>query len=129
MIDYIVDNAIFSAGNMAFRQVIGIPMGTDPAPFMANLYLFYYEFHFMKSLESTDYGLARRHYTHTRRFLDDLATLNNNKPDLNQTRWEPSWAFSESVMKMLHGKITVIMKTGEDGPSYPIKLESCVFGR
>ena len=77
MIDYIVDNAIFCAGNKAFQQIIGIPMGTDPAPFMANIYLFYYEFKYMERLQSEDYATARRLYSHTRRFIDDLATLNN----------------------------------------------------
>ena len=77
MIDYIVDNAIFQAGNKAMRQLIGIPMGTDPAPFMANLYLFFYEFHYMKKLTEQDYGVARKFYSYIRRFIDDLATLNN----------------------------------------------------
>ena len=77
MIDTVINNALFTFGDKVFRQVIGIPMGTDPAPFMANLYLFYYEFHFMKDLTSKDYTSARRLYGHTRRFIDDLATLNN----------------------------------------------------
>ena len=72
MIDYIVDNAIFQAGNKALRQLIGIPMGTDPAPFMANLYLFYYEFRYMEELTKKDYGTARKFYSYIRRFIDDL---------------------------------------------------------
>ena len=78
MIDYIVDNAVFTVDGKAYRQVIGIPMGTDPAPVMANLYLFYYEHHYMKQLMETNYRIARKYYSHTRRFIDDLATLNNN---------------------------------------------------
>ena len=77
MIDIIVDNAVFMFGDKTFRQTIGLPMGTDPAPFMANLYLFYYEFTYMNEMTSTDYTSARRYYGHTRRFIDDLATLNN----------------------------------------------------
>ncbi len=53
-------------------------MGTDPAPFMANLYLFYYEFRYMEELTKKDYGTARKFYSYIRRFIDDLATLNNN---------------------------------------------------
>ena len=30
-------------GDELFRQVIGIPMGTDCAPFLANLFLYSYE--------------------------------------------------------------------------------------
>jgi hypothetical protein len=85
MIDSIIDNAIFTFGKVAFRQVIGLPMGTDPAPFMANLYLFYYEFQYMKELTSTDFTTARRLFNHTRRFIDDLATINNK--DHIQNNW------------------------------------------
>ena len=78
LVDFIIDNAVFSAGNKVFQQIIGIPMGTDPAPFMANLYLFYYEFKYMEMLTKKDYITARRQYGHIRRFIDDLAALNNS---------------------------------------------------
>ena len=42
-ITYLLDNCYFTVGDNVFKQVIGIPMGTDPAPFMANLFLYYYE--------------------------------------------------------------------------------------
>ena len=32
-----------SLGSMSFCQLIGIPVGFDPAPFMANQFLYYYE--------------------------------------------------------------------------------------
>ena len=42
MIDIVVDNSYFRFGDRVYRQCIGIPMGIDPAPQMANLYLYYY---------------------------------------------------------------------------------------
>lgn len=78
IIRYVIDNAYFSFGNKVYQQVIGIPMGTDPAPYMANLYLHYYEEKWMNNLAKTDNRKARRNYKHTRRFIDDLGTLNNN---------------------------------------------------
>ena len=50
MIEYLVDNIFVQVGNKVFRQCVGIPMGTDCAPLLANFYLFYYEYQFMKSL-------------------------------------------------------------------------------
>ena len=38
-----------SVGNQIFRQEIGIRMGTDCAPYLANLFLFVYEFDFMNT--------------------------------------------------------------------------------
>ena len=39
MLDFIIDGSYLAVGNFVFRQQVGKPMGTDPAPFMANLYL------------------------------------------------------------------------------------------
>lgn len=40
MVDFLVDNIYVKMGDRVFRQVLGIPMGTDCAPFLANLYLY-----------------------------------------------------------------------------------------
>ena len=50
IINYLVDNIYVEVGDKVFRQCIGIPMGTDCAPLLANLYLFSYEYNFMKGL-------------------------------------------------------------------------------
>ena len=50
MIEYLVDNIFVQAGNKIFRQGIGIPMGTDCAPLLANLYLFHYEYKYMRDI-------------------------------------------------------------------------------
>ena len=42
-INYLLDQCIFNVRSLTFRQSIGIPMGSDPAPFMANLFLVTYE--------------------------------------------------------------------------------------
>ena len=39
MIEYLVDNIYVSVGSTVFRQCVGIPMGTDCAPLLANLYI------------------------------------------------------------------------------------------
>ena len=36
----LIKNACFRVGNLVFRQVIGIPMGSDPALFFAILFLY-----------------------------------------------------------------------------------------
>ena len=48
MIVWLIDNTYVKIGDKVFRQMIGIPMGTDCAPFLANLFLFSYEFRMKK---------------------------------------------------------------------------------
>ena len=76
LIDLVIDNS-FRFGNKVFRQKIGIPMGVDPAPQMANLYLYYYEAAFMEKLTKQDYSKAKK-FNNTSPFIDDLGTLNND---------------------------------------------------
>ena len=60
-----------------FRQVIGIPMGTDCAPFLANLYLYALEFEFLEKLTKQDIRLARK-FSKTFRYIDDLSMFNSD---------------------------------------------------
>ena len=40
-VKYLLENCFFTVGFQIFREVIGIPMGSDSAPFFANLFLFH----------------------------------------------------------------------------------------
>ena len=42
-ISHILGLCYFAVENSTFRQVIGIPVGSDPVPFMANLLIYYFE--------------------------------------------------------------------------------------
>ena len=71
---WIIYNIYVSVGNKIFRQHIDIPMGTDCAPLLANLYLFKLEYKFMKNLLKTNMSKAQ---LFSFRYIDDLLTLNN----------------------------------------------------
>jgi hypothetical protein len=79
-VEYLIDNIYVSIGNRIYRQGIGIPMGTDCAPLVANLFLFYYEYRYMRNMIKTNLMLAKR-FSNTTRYIDDLLTLNNTSFD------------------------------------------------
>ena len=45
---YLMNKCYFTIGDQVFCLKIGIPMRLDPAPFMANIFLFYFEYKWMK---------------------------------------------------------------------------------
>jgi hypothetical protein len=49
-LDFLLDNLFLCFGQGVYRQCIGIPMGTNCAVYLANFYLFTYEFDFIKRL-------------------------------------------------------------------------------
>ena len=58
MIEWLIDNTYVTVGNQVLRQTVGIPMGTDCAPFLANLFLFAYEFRYLNNLLTRKNGLS-----------------------------------------------------------------------
>ena len=51
-------------------------MGSDPAPFFANLFLYFYESKWLKELKRIDLSRARR-FGNTFRFIGDLIAIND----------------------------------------------------
>ena len=75
-VEHLIKSCYFEVGNKIVLQVIGIPMGIDPAPFWANLYLSKHECDFLKGLIRNDITRARKFHG-TFRFIDDLCALND----------------------------------------------------
>ena len=75
-LQFLLNNCYFQVGSNIFRQIIGIPMGSDPAPFFANLFLFHYESMWLKSIKNHQYGKARK-FGNVFRFIDDLIAIND----------------------------------------------------
>ena len=46
------ENCYFTIGNLVFKQDIGIPIGSDPAPFGANVFLYFFESKHLQNLIS-----------------------------------------------------------------------------
>ena len=77
MLKWLINNTFFHFGNKIFRQTIGIPMGTNAASFIANLYLFKYEYDFVMKLSRNNYADACN-LRYMSRYIDDLTSLNDN---------------------------------------------------
>ena len=60
-----------------YRQIVGIPMGTNCAPLVADLFLFCYERDFMKNLSSDNQADVIKAFNLTSRYLDDLLNIDN----------------------------------------------------
>ena len=50
MIEFLVDNIYVRFGGQLFRQIVGIPMGINCAPLLADLFLYSYENEFSDKL-------------------------------------------------------------------------------
>ena len=74
---YRLDNIFIRFGSKLYRQTVGIPMGTNCAPLVADLFLFCYERDFMLSLSDNNQADIIEAFNSTTRYLDDLLNIDN----------------------------------------------------
>ena len=74
---FLLDNIYIIFGSKLYRQIVGMPMGTNCAPLVADLFLFCYERGFMLSLSDDNQSKVIEAFNSTSRYLDDLLNIYN----------------------------------------------------
>ena len=76
-LNYLLDNIFIRFGSKLYRQIVGIPMGTNCAPLVADLFLFCCERDFMLSLSDNNQADIIEAFNSTSRYLDELLNIDN----------------------------------------------------
>ena len=79
MIEFLVDNIYVRYGGQLFRQMVGIPMGTNCAPLLADLFLYSYENEFLDKLIKEGKRKLARKFNQSYHYTDDLISFNNKR--------------------------------------------------
>ena len=74
---YLLDNIFIRFGSKLKRQIVGIPMGTNCTPLVADLFLFCYERDFMLSLSDNNQTDIIEAFNSTSKYLVDLLNIDN----------------------------------------------------
>ena len=72
-----LENIYIRFGSKLYRQNIGIPKGTNYAPLVVDLFLFYYKRDFMKYLTREKRYDMNDAFNSTSRYLTDLLNIDN----------------------------------------------------
>jgi hypothetical protein len=79
MLKFLIDNIFVSFGGILFQQVVGIPMGTNCAHLLADLFLYSHESEFLQKLVKDKKIHEARAFNFTYRFIDDVLSINNSR--------------------------------------------------
>ncbi|KAK3100197.1 hypothetical protein FSP39_016041 [Pinctada imbricata] len=79
MLNFLIDNIFVVFGGKVFQQIVGIPMGTNCAPLLADIFLYSYEAEFIQSLVSEGKRYLASDFNFTYRYIDDVLSINNPK--------------------------------------------------
>ena len=74
---YLLDNIYIRFGTKLYRQIVGIPMGTNCVPLVADLFLFCYKRDFMMSRSDVKQAEIIEAFKSTSGYLDDLLNVDN----------------------------------------------------
>ena len=77
MIEFLVDSIFVVFAGKVFQQIIGIPMGTNCAPLLADIFLYSYEAEFTQSLLSAGKKRLASQFNFTYWYIDDVLSINN----------------------------------------------------
>ena len=91
MLEFLVDNIFVVFGGKVFQQKVGIPMGTNCAPLLADIFLYSYEAEFIQSLLSTGKKKITSQFNFTYRYIDDVL---RSKTRRRATPLLPTWIYS-----------------------------------
>ena len=88
MIEFLADNKYVRFGGQLFRQTVGIPIGTNCAPLLADLFLYSCE------NELLDKRKLAKQFNLSYRYTDDLISFNNKR-------------FREFISDTYHKELTI----------------------
>ena len=77
MLEFLVNNIFVAFAGKVFQQIVGIPMGTNCAPLLVDIFLYSYEADFIQSLLSTGREKLASRFNFTYRYIDDVFSINN----------------------------------------------------
>ena len=75
---FLLDNIYVRFGSKLYRQIVDVPMGTNCASLVADLFLFSYERDFMLSLSEYNQSGVNEAFNSIPRYLDDLLNIDNH---------------------------------------------------
>ena len=76
MPEFLVDNIFMVFGEKGFKHIVGIPIGTNCAPLLTDIFLYSYDAEFIQSLLSTGKKKLASQFNFTLRYIDNIMWIN-----------------------------------------------------
>ena len=74
---FLMENIYVQFDGMVYQQIVGIPIGTNCAPLIADSFLYCYERDFISDPHKSKRHDLMKMFNDTSRYLDDIFTINN----------------------------------------------------
>ena len=124
-----MDNIYVRFGGQLFRQMVSIPIRTNCAPLLADLFLYSYENEFLDKLIKEGKRKLARKFNLSYRYIDDLVSFNNKrfKEFISDIYWYQSW-YQVDFWKICH-KLHLTKIWSLKNKKYHILTKLCKLGK
>ena len=117
MLEFLVDNIFVVFAGKVFQQIVGIPMGTNCAPLLTDIFLYSYEAEFIQSLLSAGKKRLASQFNFTYRYIDDVLSINN--PDFENylgQMYSPELEIKDTTESNISASyLDLLLSIGRDG--------------
>ena len=132
MLEYLIDNIFVEFGGRIFQQTIGIHMGTNSAPLLADLFLYSHEATFVQSLLQADKKQLAQQFNFTYRYIDVFSLKNTTFAEYLEfiyaceleikktTETAASSSYLDCYLYIDNGKLTTRLYEKRDDFNFPI---------
>ena len=79
MVEFVIENIYVEFGGHVYQQTVGILIGTNCAPLVADVFLYSYEADFVQHLQKSKFKKQKTSLNVTFRYKDYVLSLNNPK--------------------------------------------------
>jgi hypothetical protein len=79
MLEFLIGNIFVMFAGPVFQQTVGIHMGKNCVPLLADLFLYSYEADFIQGLLKKNEKKLPQSFNFTFRYIDDVRSLNNSR--------------------------------------------------
>jgi hypothetical protein len=79
MLEFLMDNIFAMFGGGVFQQTVGIPMDTNCAPLLTDIFLYSHAADVIQGLLKKNGKKVARFFNFTFRYIDDVLSLNNSR--------------------------------------------------
>ena len=108
-LEFLINNSFFHVGSKIFCQAIGIPMGSDPAPFFANLFCRFFENH-CNGIYQPKLILKKENTSNTETTFLDLRLYINEGQIQTSNIYDKRTSYNFSIVRFTYKSSTIPSK-------------------
>ena len=116
MLEFLVDNMLVVFAGKVFQQIVGISMGTNCPPLLADIFLCTYEAEFIRLCSQRERNSIS---VQSQRYIDDVLSINKSEFEIYLGKMYPAELEIKDITESITSASYLDLSIGRDGQLHP----------